>query len=160
MLSFAACSSMQVTTTQAPGANLAKYRTFAWAHQPERASSQSSILDQYVKADVEQQLSSKGLLPAGDAQPDLLISYTGKSTTSYEYGGGPGYWGAPGAWDWGTVYPVKEGQLSLQFIDPKTKKVVWQGIASDVIDNSGGKPEQIADAVKAILKKYPANPVA
>jgi hypothetical protein len=140
---------MEVSANKAPGADLAKYRTFAWAPQPNRPEPKASLLDQNVKADVQQQLATKGLLPAGDTPPDLLISYTAKSQTEYEYGGGPGYW------NYGYMYPVKEGQLSLQFIDPKTKKVVWQGTASDVVDDNGGNPAQVAEAVKAMIMKYP-----
>jgi hypothetical protein len=149
---LAACSSMRVNSAQAPNTDLSQYHTFAWAKQSsDNSSPQSSILDQSVKTDVENQLASKGLTPATNS-PDLLISYSAKSKDSLEYGAEPGWWGAPYA------YTVHEGDLTLHFVDPKTNKVVWQATAQDTIGNAGESQKQIEQAVQAMIKKYP--PVA
>jgi hypothetical protein len=146
---FAACSNLEVNTARAPDANLAQYRTYAWISRSEPKA--SSVTDQTVKSNVQEQLINKGLVPSQSGEPDLLISYFVREKTGFSRGLSPSEWG----WDQEAVYPVREGDLKLQFIDPKTNRAVWEGTASDVIGRAGPTQKEIADSVTEILKRYP-----
>lgn len=147
LLSLSGCTSMEVKTEQAPGADLGRYRSYAWVKPPETSAPQASILDQSVKSDVDQQLAMKGLKEVDPGSAQVLVSYSARSADSFEYGGGPLFYGG--------AYPVREGDLTIYFADPKTKKVVWQGSAAGVISEAGESQNQVADAIHDILQKYP-----
>jgi hypothetical protein len=68
------------------------------------------------------------------------------------------YGAAPGPWLWGPdyyAYPTRVGNLTVQMVDPKTNRTIWQGTASDTIGEAGGSQDQIASAVKDLFKEYP-----
>jgi hypothetical protein len=148
LVSFAACSHIEVNTARAPDVNLSQYRTYAWAQSTDQAT---SVTDQTVKANVEDQLMNKGLVPAKSGNADLLISYSTQEKNGFSRGLAPTDWG----WDQEAVYPIREGNLKLQFIDPKTNRAVWEGTASDIIGRAGPTQNEIAESVTEILKKYP-----
>jgi hypothetical protein len=148
VISFAACSHMEVNTARAPDANLSQYRTYAWIQSSGQAS---SVTDQTVRLNVEDQLIDKGLVPAKGGKPDLLISYTAIEKNGFSRGLAPTEWG----WDQEAVYPVREGNLKIQFIDPKTNRAVWEGTSSDIIGRAGATQKEIAQAVTEIMKRYP-----
>jgi hypothetical protein len=157
---LAACSTMSVQTAKDPSANLTGYRTFAWANEPAVGPTQPvSMLEQTVKSSIEKELAAKGLSPAsGEAKPDLLVAYRASSrqeigSTSYPSGAGYPGWGYPSG---GYEYSYREGSLRIDLIDPKTNKVVWEGTAADAIKPTGANPKQVAEAVHAILERYPA----
>lgn len=154
-----ACSSTQIQTATDPQANLSKYKTYAWAPNPPLTTDgpQHSILDQTIKSATEQELADKGLVPAKDSRPDLLISYFGVSRDSVTYGAAPysGYGGYyPGDY-YREPYVTREGSLTLQFKDPKTDRVVWQGTAAETIGEAGASQEQVQKAVSQLIEKYP-----
>jgi hypothetical protein len=147
VMSFVACSHMEVNTARAPDANLSLYRTYAWS----QGDLSTSVIDQTIKANVEEQLINKGLVRAKGEKPDLLISYSTQERTSFSRGLAPTEWG----WDQEAIYPIREGSLKLQFIDPKTNRAVWEGTSSDIIGRAGPTQKEIAESVTEILKKYP-----
>jgi hypothetical protein len=156
LLSFAACSSMDINTAKAPNTDFNQYKTYSWISTPAQTSiaPEGSILDQTIKSTADQQLMTKGLSPAGSSAPDLLISYSARTRNSVEYRS------SPSSWDWGwsetTAYPVHEGSIMIKFTDGKTGKPVWQGLASDVIGKAGPTQEEVASAVTKMIEKYPS----
>jgi hypothetical protein len=153
MMSLAACSSMDVKTGKDPQADFSRFRTFAWTEQPIEARQvrPSSILDQTVKASVERELPRRGLTPAAGAPPDLLIGYVAGAQTAMSYFSRYGHSGDV----FQEPYTYRLGSLTLEFIDPKTNRVVWQGTAADVIGDAGATQDQVAEAVRKILSEYP-----
>jgi hypothetical protein len=153
ILSISGCSSLDVKADKDPKANLAKYKTYAWAEEPKTTPNKkvTSILDETVKADVDQQLASKGLQKVPASQADLIVSYSAMTKNRISYGMSPGYyWGA------GTEpYITPEGSLTVQMVDPKERRTVWQGTATEAVGSSGADQEQIAKAVEGIIQKYP-----
>lgn len=152
LLVLAACSTMGVSTAKAPDVDLSKYKTFAWAPDMQsNGRSDATILDQTVKTSVNQQLRNKGLSPATDVNSaDMLISYTATSVPNYTFGEDYSYW----EWlDWGPGQRVRFFELRLA--DPKSKKVIWEGTASDVIGDRGESQQQIMEAVRDLFKEYP-----
>ena len=154
LLILASCSSTQIKTGHDPQADFTQYKTYTWAPQAQPAPDRpaSSILDETVKTAVEQQLATKGLRKVPGPQADLMVTYSATTTDKVTYGA------APGPWYWGTVeqpYVTPEGSLTLQFIDPKNHRTVWQGTATDTVGDSGASQKQVANAVKDLLQKYP-----
>jgi len=152
LLLLAACSSMSIQTEKNPKADLAKYKTYAWAPPAVSSSGQprpSSILDQQVEAAVDSELARKGLVPAKGSPPELLLRYSAMSRNALAYGYTYDHFGPP------NEYGYRQGSLRIEFIDPNTNQVVFQGTAADVISDTGASQKQIAEAVHKIINEYP-----
>ena len=147
-------------------ANFADLKTFDWMPVPEKAGIDSFVV-QRVKNAVNTELQAKGLMMTSD-NPDFLIAeHLGKKDkvqiNDWGYGYGPhgGYWG--GYWGPGGVstYEYEEGSLILDFVDAKSKKMIWRGVAKAEID-SAKTPEKkdklTNEAVHEILKIFPPVP--
>ena len=138
-------------------ANFAEFKTFDWMQVPEKADIDSLIL-QRVKNAVNAELKAKGLTLSSN-NPDFLIAeHLGKNAkvrvSNYGYGYGYRYRGYRGV----SAYQYEEGVLILDFVDIKSKKLIWRGSATAVVQNvnTPEKSEKLINgAVKAILKKYP-----
>jgi hypothetical protein len=145
-------------------ANFADLKTFDWMPVPEKAGINSLVV-QRVKKAVNAELQAKGLMMTSN-NPDFLIAqHLGKKDKvqvtdwGYDYGPHGGYWGGY----WGAAggvssYNYEEGSLILDFVDAKSKKMIWRGAAKAEVQNAD-TPEKseklINEAVKEILKKYP-----
>ena len=78
----------------------------------------------------------------------------------YGYGYGMGF--RPG-WGWGSGYATttyseddyQEGTLVVDVYDTKTKKLVWQASAQQVVKSAQKRAKSIPKAVTKIMKKYP-----
>jgi len=142
--------------------NFSDLKTFDWMQVPEKASIDSLVV-QRVKNAVNAELKAKGLMMTSN-NPDFLIAeHLGKKdkvqVTDWGYGyGHRGYRG--GSWGTGGVstYQYEEGSLILDFVDTKSKKLIWRGSLKAEVQNAD-TPEKIDtlinEAVKEILKKYP-----
>lgn len=152
---LAACSPFQVKTTRNPQADLSRYRTYAWASEssaPTRWAT-GSVLDETIKASVDQMLAKKGLSRADGSPPDLRVSYFAVDRNALTYGSGPQ--GTPLSKP-GYEYIYRPGNLTLQFVDARTNRVLWEGTARDAVARPGHSQEQVASAVQLLLEKYPA----
>lgn len=90
------------------------------------------------------------------------------STTAYTtYTGGMGY-GA--GWGYGvgggmattnvSEYDYKVGTLVIDFYNTTTKKLIWQGINTETVNDKPEKRDKtIPKSVKKLMKKYPVEPV-
>jgi len=149
-------------------ADFASYETFAWApeHQ-EWMEGSNPLMHSRLKNAIEYYLTEAGLVEDTD-NPDLLVTYHGKSreqvsftTTTMGYGYGPGwgwspYWGGMGM-GMSTTTPnvYEEGTLVIDIWDTARKTVVWRGSASGVIPSEPSKQaEQIDEAVARIVAKW------
>ena len=138
-------------------------KTYDWMPIPEKAS-MDSLSIQRVKNAVNAELKAKGLIMTSN-NPDFLIAEHHESkdkvqvhSWGYDYGPYGRYRG--GSWGSGGIstYEYQEGSLILDFVDAKSKKLIWRGSAKAEIDdaNTPEKREKlINEAVKEILKKYP-----
>ena len=149
-----------------------KFKTYGWA--PHGAVAHPMLALDMVGA-IEQELNSRGLKKVA-ANPDLLIEIYGAvdsevSMTSnnpiYNATGGippfdpsmtsPGdslYWDGYYGNSTVVVYP---GQLVIDLIDTKTKKLAWRAFAAEAISpNNPGKLESEANStISKMFKQYP-----
>ncbi len=162
---LAGCS--QVLRTGAehdPSASFAAYRTYDWMPRaggtPQGPAGEADDFDWRVRTEVEGQLRNKGLYQRA-LRPDLLIGYrvqvrelTTDSVQAY-------YWyrrsGGAESPQETFVQGYEEGTLILDFVDPATKRLLWRGWASAVINRSG-QPDRIREAIRQMMQQYPPPP--
>jgi len=143
--------------------NFESLKTYDWLPIPEKATMDSLVVNR-VKNAVNSELQAKGLTMTSN-NPDFFIAeHLGKKdkvkVTNWGYGYGSygryrgGYWGPQGV----DTYQYEEGSLILDFVDAKSKKMIWRGVAKAQIDdtNTPEKSEKLIDeAVQEILKNFP-----
>lgn len=170
----------KVTTDSAPNANFAQYHTYAF--QPGRIMTKfgandpnNTLLNNRIQAAVASVLPEKGLT-ASTQNPDLVVTYIAGAQNKQQiedlgpqvYDGayfGRGFFFRPeGAW-WNRGYDnyyvntYTQGTLILDFVDPRTKQLVWRAYVSSKINSSGPVDQKTIDsAVNAALKQYPPKP--
>jgi len=158
--------------------NFARLKTYDWLPIHEEADI-SSLDIKRIRNSVNSQLKTKGLKITSDNPDFLIVVHVGKeqklNITNWGYGYGPygrywggygygpygGYWG--GYWGPGGVstYEYEEGSLILDFVDAKSKELVWHGSAKAVVGNEKTPEERqkkIYETVQKILEKYPPHP--
>ena len=148
-------------------ADFESLKTYGWMTVPEKANIDSLNVERVKKA-VNTELQAKGLMMTSN-DPDFLIAeHLGKKdkvqVTNWGYGYGPhyggyrgGYWGPGGT----TASEYEEGSLILDFVDAKSKKMIWRGVAKaevQNVDTPEKKEKLINKAVQKILKNFPPKP--
>ena len=158
------CTGMKVISETASNSDLRKYNFYTIADSeegflPNVNPAQKMQIEQAIVSETKNLsiLSNN----SGVAGPDILVSYFVVVDTKYDVEAYADYYGRR-RWQ----YPVtsinineyKEGTLLVDFIDAKTRKVVWHGSTSGVVSaNSVKMEEKINEAVKAIFKQYKAD---
>lgn len=176
LVTVVGCAGQQVSTDYSPSVALSGYHTFAIVSRPDSATHQ--LLDDRVRSAIEAQLPAKGLAKTDRESADLYVGYGVVDRTHKEvYTTGTG-WGWGGGWGWrsyrwGVAWPVDfrsnvekytDGTVVITMVDAKTKHVIWQGQAADVIslpvNNPAKATHSIDEAVAKILAKYPSKSMA
>ena len=152
--------------------DFSKFKTYGWA--PHGAVAHPMLALDAVGA-VEEELNARGLHKVAE-NPDLIIAFYGAvdsevSMTSnnpiYNATGGippfdpsmtsPGdslYWDSYYGNSTVVVYP---GQLVIDLIDFKTKKLAWRGFAAEAIspNNPDKLMSEVTSTIKKLFKEYP-----
>ncbi|HET7570180.1 MAG TPA: DUF4136 domain-containing protein [Gammaproteobacteria bacterium] len=160
-----------------PQANFASYHSFYW--QPVRHGQpvknpvlDSQILDQRVESAVVATLTSHGYRQVASAdQADFIVTYRTaseqqlRSAGGFRFGIGYGYpFGYPvfNPWFGATYYPYapqvesyQEGDLIIDIIDARTKKLVWRGWTSAVVRPQNFTQQAVNQMVATILSRFP-----
>lgn len=155
------CSGTDVHSEQAPNADLTQYQSFTWApaSQQEQKTPLSSrtdtILDQKIKTAVDQDLSKKGYAQNNE-NADIRVAYSLR--THDQLKSDPASYGPSWGWydGYNPTYVQKEGSLVLDFIDAKTGKLLWRGVAVTDIKDTGVTQKQVQHFVDKIMEKYPS----
>lgn len=138
----------------------AVYKTFKWLPSNEKEIS-NSLASQRVIDAVERELKEKNIERTENDPDFLIVKYLGKkgkvsvTDLGYSYGSYSGYNRVYGGI---STYEYDEGSLILDFVDPKSKNIVWRGSVKAEVQNIN-TPEKsetlINSAVKAVLDNYP-----
>ncbi len=166
ILLLAGCSSVTVTNDYDHEYNFTQAKTFQWATEaqniisPDIASAtfQNQLNEKRFKDAVNSQLVARGMNRDTTA-PELYVAYhTGTQqktqVTNYGYGYGYGRWGG-GNYD---VSTYTQGTIILDFIDAKTKTLVWRSVASGAMSSNPDPSKAgqiISDVVGQMLKDFP-----
>jgi Domain of unknown function (DUF4136) len=129
----------------------------------------NGLWDRRVRDDLSSQFAAAGLMRAGNAAPDLLISYHLGTRQSYETEylntGFPAYYGRFGyrrhwagwGFGWGTTTVVKipylKSTLVMDVYDARTNQLVWRGYDTKTI-NYNKADKTINDAVRHLMKRF------
>jgi hypothetical protein len=134
-------------------------KTYDWMTVPEKADIDGLNVKRVKKA-VNAALKAKGFMMTSN-NPDFLIAvHMGSTDKVHIEDWGYGY-SRHGRYRRSTSYQYEEGSLILDFIDAKSKSMIWRGVAKAVVDkvDTPEKAEKIInEAVKKILKNFPPNP--
>jgi len=172
MFLVSACASgPRVVSDFDQSADFASYRTFAFFEPlgTDRAG-YSTILTERLKMLTRLQMEQRGY-EYDEQSPDLLLNFLAQSHQKSEYvppppmPWGPNYFGYRMGWynPWmgygfgPDVVQYTEGVLSIDLIDARRKQLVWEGVATSIIDNveQAASEQNLAPVVADIFARYP-----
>jgi hypothetical protein len=159
--------------------NFSNYKTFAWIDREASAkkgkNNVNSLEEQQVKESVNKELTGSAGWKEVDKNPDVLLSYdvlverSARQQTDAQYST-PFFrtFYSPYSRRFINVYypsqfmgydtysiPVKEGTVTISMIDAKTNKTVWQGWATNEVNNSRHMTsKEIQSGVRSIFRKF------
>ncbi len=154
------CSSINVSHDYDPQANFNNLKTFSWLSFPKKAEVNQLVVRR-IRDAVTGGLEAKGLRLSSN--PDFLIAMHGATKEKLDIQDW-GYSSSRAAY-WGqrdiTIQQYTEGTLILDFVDAKSKQMIWRGVASGAVD-PGASPEKrtkrINEGVAKLLAKFPPVP--
>ena len=160
------CSNIDVSTEDFAG-DLTRYQTFAWIdpydHLVKASEAPSVTLDRFLQQDVTQKLIAKGYHHVPAAQADMLIDYHHGRSKILTTGSGLKE-SRPSVIDEFNI-PVETSPdsgdiyLSLEFSDARTKKLIWQGVASKPVEyenpGSAFASHVLLEVTEKLLADYP-----
>ncbi len=166
------CSSLTVNYDYDQKVDFSGYHFYDWLPAPDNKAIDEFNRARFVTA-IDDNLSSKGF-EQNISKPDLLIAtHFGKekkvdiSTWGYSYAPVTRYRGYGYRYPYDSTYTVvkdvsiyeyEQGTLILDFIDAKSKKLIWRATAKAILDSSSTpekRTRKINEAVKKILESFP-----
>ena len=174
-LSVSHLSVGQVNTDYDKSVDFSQYMTFKFVGWQEGTTERLNQLDaKKILTALTKELNGRGILIDGSTPKMVMVLFLvvddKTSTTAYtNYTGGMGYgmgrvgWGA-GVGGMGmsqstTTYSENDyevGTFVIDFYDPESKKLLWQGILKkNVTENTKKREKKITKAIAKLLKDYP-----
>jgi hypothetical protein len=167
MVAFSSCSSVTVRTDHDPGTNFARYRTYAFGPPSQNVLALSPSIRAQIESSLDQGLAARGLRRS--TRPDFYVAYHVATReqisvqTFHDWGrwghGGPGWnsyslWrGAPTTTSY--VHRSTIGTLLVDFVDARTDRAFWRGVATGTVRGAQANQQNIADAVRRMLENFP-----
>ncbi len=170
-LALGCASSIDVKHDYDKSQDFAALKTYDWFPEPaiipgnaRTAMARSGLLAKRIKDAVDSELSAKGLMKDSRNPSFLILKHIGLDDKinvtdyGYSYGAYGRYYG--GAWGGRNidVYEYTEGTLILDFIDTKTKQLIWRGCAIGTVDPNKTREERekrLNKAIAKIMAKFP-----
>ncbi len=174
VLALGCASSIDIKHDYDKSQDFSALKTYDWFPQPtiipgdaRTAQERSGLVAKRIKDAVDSELRAKGLKKDSRNPNFLIVKHLGfddkinVTDYGYSYGAYGHYYG--GAWGGRTidVYQYTEGTLILDFIDTKTKQLIWRGAATGTVDPDRPREERekrLNKAIAKILAKFPPVP--
>ncbi|MCW3106168.1 MAG: hypothetical protein JWQ09_674 [Segetibacter sp.] len=160
----------------APGVNFNNYKTFGWVNingEKKEDLADNDIVDNNIKNAISMELQSKGWKETNQ-NPDVILDYNvmvekevrqasepvyNYPFTNYYYNRwhhSRGYIYYPNNLMGYHTYniPFKQGTLTVNMIDTKTNKLIWQGSAQGDVSSKIVTTNEMQADVKSIFKKF------
>jgi hypothetical protein len=167
MLCFAAAgyAAPAVTSDYDTAADFDALKTFDWMPATGNAAG-DELLVKRIRSTVDAQLQAKGRTMSAD-NPDFLIGMelSGQTITGGSVGVGMSVGipvGRRGSLSVGggksRSSEKKEGTLVMDFVDAKTKSLIWKATVTDAVDPSASaeqKQKKIDEVIAAMLAQFP-----
>jgi hypothetical protein len=170
-----ACETVTVTTDYDHSANFGKYKTYALAPAA-RGQTMSPTSEAALRDALRAEMAKRGLIEAPGRTADLdivrhvfiqqKVSVQEYTMWGYGYHGGwpygYGYYGMwPGApMTYVDVNQYHEGTMVLDFVDARTKKLVFRGTGQAIVGGAEANAEKIREGVAKMMAAYPGGTVA
>jgi hypothetical protein len=164
LLGLAACSSISTTSDYNPGTDFSSYSTFCIYNGVIKDSKLESapLVKKRVLEAINNEMQKKGLTSSDSASASLIVFAHGgtaekMNVTDYGYGYG-GWWGPNPYGRNIDVSYYTQGSLVIDFVDNSKDELVWRGIGTAALQDSGTPEERqafIDEAVATILDQYP-----
>ncbi|MCB0629186.1 MAG: DUF4136 domain-containing protein [Saprospiraceae bacterium] len=161
---FTACSSIKTFSDYDPGVNFKQYKTYTWstaeqAFNKDYPQYDNSLNRMRIKKAIDAAMQERGYILQSDrSEADLQVDFhINLEQKAVPYHGDDideiGY----GEFQRGGIYQYNEGTLIIHWVDQKRQEVVWQGVASKVLDISQiDKAEKtIQQGVQKVFAKLP-----
>jgi len=113
----------------------------------------SPLVKKQIEADIQNDLTAKGLTMVTSGASDLNVRYTFGAARKTEIEAYPAGW-----YGLGTRYvrvPYAEGTLVIDLRDPTTRSLVWRAIAAEEKSDATKIQGKLDDMVKKSIDKYP-----
>ena len=174
VLTLGCASSIDIKHDYDKSQDFSALKTYDWFPEPviipgdaRTAQERSGLIAKRIKDAVDSELRAKGLKKDSRNPNFLIVKHLGfdqkinVTDYGYSYGGYGLYYGRA----WGgrniDVYEYTEGTLILDFIDTKTKQLIWRGCAIGTVDPDKTMEERekrLNKAIAKILAKFPPVP--
>jgi len=155
LFAFAAFA-QKVTVEFDQAADFTKYKTFAIRASQlnsKNAALNSELVKKRINADIESNLTAKGLTMVSGGPSDLNVRYVLGSGRRVELESYPAGWRGFGTQV--VRVPYAEGTLVIDLRDPTTRSLVWRGIATQEKSDPNQLAGKLDDMVRKSLDKYP-----
>jgi uncharacterized protein DUF4136 len=156
LLSAQAARAQKVTIEFDQTMDFSKYKTFAIREgqlNSRNPALNSPLVKKQIEADIQNDLTAKGLTMVTSGPSDLNIRYTFGAARRTEVEAYPAGW-----YGFGTRYvrvPYAEGTLVIDLRDPTTRSLVWRAIASEEKSDATKIQGKLDGMVKKSIDKYP-----
>ncbi len=181
---IASCSSITVITDSDKSVDFTQFKTLTYLGWADDTDKILTDLDKRrIENAFQDEFAKRGITvvkEGGDILVSLFIvteqkTETTANTTSMggmyggRYVGYGGYYGYGPGWGYGggmstTTYSDHDytvGTLAVSVYNPKTEKLIWEGIGKGTIqEKSKGREERVNAAAKKIMYDYPVKPSA
>jgi hypothetical protein len=173
MATLAGCaSSGKLRSDYDPDADFGSYRTYNFMEHPDEQQ-YKGFFHQYMVEAITVEMEKRGYVRSDD--PDLLVNFnailqdkTQVRTTSAPpppmyggyYGYRSGYYGAWGAYPYGTETQVSqytEGTFNIDLVDAKRKQLVWEAVGIGRVSDADleNLEERVKEGVPRFFERYP-----
>jgi len=168
-MSISCSPGIRVSTDFDKTVNFGSYKTFN-IYNLKITGSVSQLNADRIVAAIKNEMISKGYTESG-SNPDLMVNAVtilkdkqAVSTTTNYYGFGGLYrpyrhfgMGMSTGVTTTRTYDYKDGSLTIDMVDSKTQKMIWQGIGNKELDRAPKNTEEyIRAGVASILKDFPS----
>ena len=155
-----------------------KYKTFSWVEKEGKETNDgkknNDLAEQKMRDAVTKELEKTAGWRESKNDPDVLLSYDVLVERSVKQQSDPVYSRSftrtfynPYSRRFYNVYypsrfagydnyeqPIREGTVTISMIDAQTEKMVWQGWATDEVNNRNMTSKEIQNSVRAIFRKF------
>jgi hypothetical protein len=151
------CSSIRVQHEYNVEADFTTLKTFDWLSSPTRRAVDEQTLKLIERA-INMQLEAKSIRMTSE-NPDFLIDlYVGKQAKTYDMGGS--HSSRLSSVRKGTAGHIssEEGEIIIDFIDVKTRRMIWRGSATGVVRADlplKKRKKRINRAIAMIFENFP-----
>ena len=158
--------------------DFSKYRTFSWVEKEGQDKNDrkknNDLAEQKIRDAVSKELEKTAGWRESKNNPDVLLSYDVLVERSVKQESDPVYsrsftrtfYNPYSRRFYNVFYPsrfmgydnydvnTREGTVTISMIDAETEKTVWQGWATDEVNNRNMTSKEIQSSVRAIFRKF------